>query len=177
MGWFTPSHSPTRRPGYNHRTSSHHSSHGHAPTHSHGPTSTHRPAPSSFSRTSSSYHRRHPKPRAGYIARLLHKLRALLRELWYLARRHPARVFWLVAMPLISGGVLQQMARRVGVRLPGWLGAVVGQGMSGGRGRGLEGGYYGSAGYGGGGSGFGGYGGGGLGGGVGGLMQAVRLFM
>ncbi|KAJ9659205.1 hypothetical protein H2201_007469 [Coniosporium apollinis] len=168
MGWFTPSHSPSRRPSYNHnhRTSSHHSSHGHTSTHN-------RPAPSTFSRTSSSYYRRHPKPRAGYIARLLHKLRALLRELWYLAKRHPARVFLLVVMPLISGGVLQQMARRVGVRLPGWLGAAVGQ--AGGRGRGFEGGYYGSAGYGS--SGFGGYGGGGLGGGVGGLMQAVRLFM
>ncbi|KIW03266.1 uncharacterized protein PV09_05486 [Verruconis gallopava] len=124
MGWFGVSSSSgrhyTSRPSY-HRSSS---------THSRG---------SSFYSRSSSYYKR--RPRDGYIERLIHKLKQLFRELYYYARRNPAKLFFFVIMPLISGGVLAGIARQFGIRLPEFL-----QGRHGGGGRG--GGYYGSHGYG-----------------------------
>lgn len=116
---------------------------------------------SSYTRSSSYYKRR---PRSGYINRILAKLKHLLRELYYYARRHPAKVFFLVVMPLISGGVLAKLAAIAGVRLPAALG-----GMGTARDYGAYGGYYGSAGYGGGST--------GLGDGMGGLMKIVQAFM
>jgi hypothetical protein len=113
---------------------------------SHSRSSSHRPsasrAGSSFSRASSSrsssYYKR--RPRDGYVNRLIYKLKHLFRELYYYARRNPIKLFFLL-VPLISGGVLAGVARKVGIQLPGFL-----QGKHGGRGGG-GGGYYGSHGY------------------------------
>lgn len=116
---------------------------------------------SHYSRSSSYYKRR---PRTGYINRLLAKLKHLLRELYYYARRHPIKVFMLVVMPLISGGVLAKLAAVAGFRLPAVL--MGGMGTAG-RGYGAYGGYYGSA----------GYGSAGTGNGLGGLMKVVQAFM
>jgi hypothetical protein len=71
---------------------------------------------------------------------LIHKLKQLFRELYYYARRNPAKLFFFVIMPLISGGVLAGIARQFGIRLPDFL-------QGGGRHR-SGGGYYGSQGYG-----------------------------
>jgi hypothetical protein len=132
----------------------------------------------STSSRSSSYKRR---PRDGYISRLIHKLKHLFRELLYYARKNPAKLFFFVIMPLISGGVLAGIARKLGIKLPGFLQGKGGH--SGGRGGG--GGYYGSQGYGGGHESGGGLGGamGGLGalagsaGGMGSLMSVAKAFL
>lgn len=48
-------------------------------------------------------------------------MKRLLREIYYYARRHPIRVFLLVIVPLIAGGVLQRLLGMVGLRLPNEL--------------------------------------------------------
>lgn len=60
------------------------------------------------------------------------------------ARRHPFKIFFMVIMPLISGGVLHKVAKQFGVNLPG--GKDMGHGGK--RGGDMAGGYYGSEGYG-----------------------------
>jgi len=126
----------------------------------------------------SSYYKR--RPRDGYIARLVEKLKHLFRELWYYFRRNPGKVFVFVIMPLISGGVLAGFARQFGIKLPSFL-----MGSAAAR---AGGGYYGSAGYGGAAEGLGGMteGLGGLGkmamgmsgaGGLGSLMSIAKNFM
>lgn len=124
MGWFGSSRtsSSSHRPSYSRTSSSYSrsSSHGH-------------------SRSGSSYYKR--RPRDGYINGLIHKLKHLFRELYYFARRNPVKIFFLVIMPLISGGVLAGVARQFGIKLPSFL-----QGKHASRGGG--GGYYGSKGYG-----------------------------
>jgi len=97
---------------------------------------------SDYGRSGSSFYKR--RPRDGFINRLLYKLKHLIRELWYYARRNPLKVFAFVIMPLISGGVLASFARQFGIQLPSFL-----MGSAGGSATGLGGGYYGSAGYGG----------------------------
>ena len=77
-----------------------------------------RSSSSTYSRSSSYYKRR---PRDGYINGLVDKLRHFLRELWYYLRRNPVKVFFLVIMPLISGGALAAFAGQFGVKLPGFL--------------------------------------------------------
>ncbi|KAF2740414.1 hypothetical protein EJ04DRAFT_540093 [Polyplosphaeria fusca] len=140
MGWFTGSSSSSRhhsssRPGYARSWAG--SSY------------------SSSSRHHSSTSRYGRRPRDGYIAYLYDKFRHFLRKLWAYARRHPYKVFFMVIMPLVSGGVLHKLARQFGVNLPD-------MGQKGGHGgeRGGGGGYYGSEGYGH--EGKGGGGGGGL---------------
>ncbi|TID27555.1 hypothetical protein E2P81_ATG00311 [Venturia nashicola] len=126
---------------------------------------------STSSRSSSHYKRR---PRDGYIARLVHKLKHLFRELIYYARKNPAKVIFLL-IPLISGGVLAGIARQFGIRLPSFL---QGKAAAGGR-HGARGGsgYYGSQGY------EGHEGGGGMGalgalaGSAGGLMSVAKAFI
>ncbi|KAF2663116.1 hypothetical protein BT63DRAFT_461634 [Microthyrium microscopicum] len=102
-----------------------------------------RSSSSSYSRSSSYYKRR---PRDGYINGLIDKFRHLIRELWYYARRNKFKVFFLVVMPLISGGALAAFARQFGVRLPSFLNGKHGGHDSGRMSSG--GGYYGSKGYG-----------------------------
>lgn len=94
-------------------------------------------------------------------------------------RRNPAKLFFFVIMPLISGGVLAGIAKQVGIKLPSFL---QGSGRHGSRSGGNN--YYGSQGYGddsGGRGESGGLGGlGGLAGGMGNLgslMSVAKAFM
>ena len=58
-------------------------------------------------------------PLARPIERLIYKLKHFLRELWYYLRRNPTKVFFLVIMPLISGGALaQEPCRALSIRSP-----------------------------------------------------------
>ncbi|KAF2683422.1 hypothetical protein K458DRAFT_390037 [Lentithecium fluviatile CBS 122367] len=100
---------------------------------------------SSSSRHHSSTSRYKRSPRDGYVSYLYAKFRDLLRKLYNYARRHPFKVFFMVIMPLVSGGVLHKLARQFGVNLP----EMGGQGARGAyAGGGHQGGYYGSEGYG-----------------------------
>ncbi|KAI1408741.1 hypothetical protein F5Y13DRAFT_171670 [Hypoxylon sp. FL1857] len=65
---------------------------------------------------SNSYYRR--QPRSSFLQRTLKKLKRLLRDLIYYAKRHPFKVFMLVIMPLITGGALTALLARFGLRLP-----------------------------------------------------------
>ncbi|KAH7402047.1 hypothetical protein DE146DRAFT_452203 [Phaeosphaeria sp. MPI-PUGE-AT-0046c] len=104
---------------------------------------------SSSARHHASTSRYKRSPRDGYLQHLYHKLRHFLREIWRYAQRHPYKVFFMVIMPLVSGGVLHKLARQFGVNLPEMGtqgGGARGGGYSGGGHSGGE--YYGSAGYG-----------------------------
>jgi len=165
--WFgiSTSSSHSRRPSYTRVHSSSSRAHSHRDR----------------SPSGSSYYKR--RPRDGFIARLISKLKHLFRELWYYFRRNPVKVFVFVIMPLISGGVLAGFARQFGIKLPSFL-----MGSAAAR---AGGGYYGSAGYGGAAQGLGGMaeGLGGLGGlgkmamgmsgagGLGSLMSIAKNFM
>ncbi|KAF2156918.1 hypothetical protein K461DRAFT_289285 [Myriangium duriaei CBS 260.36] len=94
--------------------------------------------------SSSSYRRR---PRDGYIAYLVAKLKRLVLDLWRYARRHPMKTFLAVVVPLISaGGAIGALLRSLGIG--GGLLAAFGQGGGGAGGaRRSGGGYYGSQGY------------------------------
>ncbi|KAF2831942.1 hypothetical protein CC86DRAFT_365850 [Ophiobolus disseminans] len=98
---------------------------------------------SSASRHHASTSRYKRSPRDGYVAYLYAKLRHFMREIWRYAQRHPYKVFFMVIMPLVSGGVLHKLAKQFGVNLPG---APSARGASGGHSS--SAGYYGSAGYG-----------------------------
>ena len=58
------------------------------------------------------------------------KLRRWLRDLYYYMRRHPVKVFFLVIMPLITGGALTKILSTVGIRLPPALQRMVGSNMN-----------------------------------------------
>ncbi|KAK4044449.1 hypothetical protein C8A01DRAFT_31504 [Parachaetomium inaequale] len=72
----------------------------------------------------SSHYRRSPRP--GFVSRALKKLKRLLRDLLYYAKRHPLKVFMLVLMPLITGGALTALLARFGLRLPPFLERMLG---------------------------------------------------
>ncbi len=116
-------------------------------------------------RTSSSYYRR--RPRDGYIRRVVHQLKRILRDLYGYARRHPVKVFMLVVMPLVTGGALHNVLRQFGIRLPS---AMFG-GVAGGKGRydDVYSSYSGRSG----GEGFGGLGGGT----IQSMMKVAQMFM
>lgn len=61
---------------------------------------------------------RRAKPRAGFISRMLRKIKRLFREIMHYAKRHPMKVFMLVIVPLVTGGALQKLLGVVGIRLP-----------------------------------------------------------
>ncbi|KAK8088266.1 hypothetical protein PG997_003227 [Apiospora hydei] len=65
---------------------------------------------------SSSYYKR--QPRNSFVQRMYKKLKRLLRDLVYYAKRHPMKVFMLVIMPLITGGALTALLARFGLKLP-----------------------------------------------------------
>ncbi|KAK8050343.1 hypothetical protein PG994_012073 [Apiospora phragmitis] len=65
---------------------------------------------------SSSYYKR--QPRSSFVQRMYKKLKRLLRDLVYYAKRHPMKVFMLVIMPLITGGALTALLSRFGLQLP-----------------------------------------------------------
>ncbi|KAF2863540.1 hypothetical protein K470DRAFT_274419 [Piedraia hortae CBS 480.64] len=85
-----------------------------------------------------SYYRR--RPRDGYIAQLVHRLKRMVRELWAYAKRHPLKAFFAIVVPLLSaGGALHGLLRQLGIRIPvldGFERRYTGAG-----------GYYGSRGY------------------------------
>ncbi len=74
----------------------------------------------------SSYYRR--SPRSSFLQRAYRKLKRLLRDLVYYAKKHPMRVFMLAIMPLITGGALTALLARFGLRLPASLERMVGLG-------------------------------------------------
>ncbi|KAK2812401.1 hypothetical protein FQN50_001402 [Emmonsiellopsis sp. PD_5] len=183
MSWLYPfarsSHSSSkrRRSRDRHSSSSHHS-HSHSHSHSrHGRSS---PSPSLFSLSgyannrstassifslgSSSSSSRRAKPRSGFISRMVRRIRRLFRDIMHYAKKHPMKVFVMVIMPLITGGVLQKMLGVVGIRLPPSLGGLKGGQSKGGRSGGGIGDLMGG-------------GGGGIGDSVGGLVSLAKMFV
>ncbi|KAK3382906.1 hypothetical protein B0T24DRAFT_27397 [Lasiosphaeria ovina] len=73
---------------------------------------------------SPSYYKRSPRP--NFVSRVLRRLKRLLRDLVYYAKRHPLKVFMLVIMPLITGGALTALLARFGLRLPGVVEKMLG---------------------------------------------------
>ncbi|KAI0538271.1 hypothetical protein GGR58DRAFT_312532 [Xylaria digitata] len=73
---------------------------------------------------SPSYYKR--SPRANFMTRAYKKLKRLLRDLMYWAKRHPVKVFMLVIMPLITGGALTALLARFGLRLPATIQRMMG---------------------------------------------------
>ncbi|KAI0446755.1 hypothetical protein F4803DRAFT_451158 [Xylaria telfairii] len=73
---------------------------------------------------SPSYYKR--SPRANFMTRAYKKLKRLLRDLVYWAKRHPVKVFMLVIMPLITGGALTALLARFGLRLPAGIQRMMG---------------------------------------------------
>ncbi|KAK5947760.1 hypothetical protein OHC33_011206 [Knufia fluminis] len=112
------------------------------------------------------------RPRGGLVA----KLRRWLRDLYYYMKRYPVKVFFLVIMPLITGGALTKILSTVGIRLPPQLERMVGSNMN--RGYGQNERFYsrGGARDFGGGSSLPGMGGGGIGG-LGDMMRLAKMFM
>lgn len=108
--------------------------------------SSYRPGYASSSYSSSSRHhsstsRYKRSPRDNYMQHLYKKLQHFLREIWRYAQRHPYKVFFMIIMPLVSGGVLHKLARQFGVNLPQMGNQPQHRGST-------AGGYYGSQGYG-----------------------------
>ncbi|EFW99911.1 hypothetical protein CMQ_229 [Grosmannia clavigera kw1407] len=79
-----------------------------------------RPAGASFYRRS---------PRSGFLHRTYRKLRRLLRDLLYYAKKHPLKVFLLAVMPLLTGGALAALLARFGLRLPPAIARMLGFGV------------------------------------------------
>lgn len=75
-------------------------------------------SPSRYSSRHSSTSQYRRRPRDGYINRIVHQIKRLIRDLYRYARRHPLKVFMLVVMPLITGGALHNILRKFGIRLP-----------------------------------------------------------
>ncbi|KAI0100359.1 hypothetical protein GGR51DRAFT_532664 [Nemania sp. FL0031] len=73
---------------------------------------------------SPSYYKRSPRP--NFMTRAYKKLKRLLRDLVYWAKRHPVKVFMLVIMPLITGGALTALLARFGLRLPAGIQRMLG---------------------------------------------------
>ncbi|KAI4171273.1 MAG: hypothetical protein LQ343_004350 [Gyalolechia ehrenbergii] len=100
MAWFSGPGSPTPSRHSSYRRSSSYSHHG-----------------------SSSYYKR--RPRDGYVQRMLHQLKKIFRNLYSYARRHPVKLFFLVIMPLLTGGALHNILRQFGIRLPAGLSSMM----------------------------------------------------
>ncbi|KAJ9142173.1 hypothetical protein NKR23_g7407 [Pleurostoma richardsiae] len=73
-----------------------------------------------------SYYKRSPRP--SFMARTWKKLKRLLRDLVYYAKRHPVKVFMLAVLPLITGGALTALLARFGLRMPAGLERMLGVG-------------------------------------------------
>lgn len=145
MGWFdtrssvsSSSHGHVRRRSPSRRSvySSYHARSS-APSFLGGGGGSHRgrSSPSVFSTSSSS---RRARPRAGFVQRVIHYVRKLLRDLYDYARRHPVKVFMMVIVPLITSGVLQRLLRMIGVPLPRKIFGGGGHGHGHGGGDGLK---------------------------------------
>lgn len=66
------------------------------------------------------------RPRSGLVA----KVKKWLRDLYYYMKKHPMKVFFLVIMPLITGGALTKLLSKVGIRLPPQLERMMGSNMN-----------------------------------------------
>lgn len=53
---------------------------------------------------------------------MVRRIKRFVRDIIHYARRHPMKVFFMVILPLITGGVLQKILSLVGIRLPKSLG-------------------------------------------------------
>jgi hypothetical protein len=71
-----------------------------------------------------SYYKR--SPREGFVQRCIKQLKRLLRDLQHYAKRHPWKVFFLVIVPLITGGALTALLARFGLRIPPSLERMMG---------------------------------------------------
>lgn len=67
-------------------------------------------------RSGSSYYKR--SSRQGFLQRAYRRLKKLLRDLARWAKRHPWKVFFMVIMPLVTGGALTALLARFGLRIP-----------------------------------------------------------
>ncbi|RHZ68844.1 hypothetical protein CDV55_105379 [Aspergillus turcosus] len=79
-----------------------------------------RSTPSVLSSSSS----RRVRPRDGFIQRVIHYIKRVFRDIYNYARRHPAKVLFMVIIPLVTSGVLQKLLAMIGVRLPHSLSAL-----------------------------------------------------
>ncbi|KAI9166992.1 hypothetical protein HJFPF1_03111 [Paramyrothecium foliicola] len=77
-----------------------------------------------FGTNRSSYYKR--QPRAGFMQRTWKQLKKIIRNLVHYAKRHPWKVFFLVIMPLITGGALTALLARFGLRMPSSLDRMIG---------------------------------------------------
>ena len=66
------------------------------------------------------------RPRDGLVA----KMRKWLRDLYHYMKKHPVKVFFLVIMPLITGGALTKILGTVGIRLPPSVERMMGSNMN-----------------------------------------------
>ncbi|EGR50474.1 uncharacterized protein TRIREDRAFT_76539 [Trichoderma reesei QM6a] len=69
-----------------------------------------------FGNSRPSYYKR--SPREGFVQRCIKQLKRLLRDLQHYAKRHPWKVFFLVILPLVTGGALTALLARFGLRIP-----------------------------------------------------------
>ncbi|KAH6978815.1 hypothetical protein EDB82DRAFT_526903 [Fusarium venenatum] len=69
-----------------------------------------------FGNNRSSYYKR--SPRQGFVQKTYKQLKRLLRDLVHWAKRHPWKVFFMVIMPLVTGGALTALLARFGLRIP-----------------------------------------------------------
>ncbi|QKX62637.1 uncharacterized protein TRUGW13939_09798 [Talaromyces rugulosus] len=135
MGWFDGTSSPSKgyfvRKRSPRRSSSgysvHHSKHSHSAPSIFSLGGHHNKSSSSFFSSSSSSRR--ARPRSGFIERMVRRIKRWIRDIYYYARRHPVKVFMLVIVPLITGGILQKLLAMVGLRLPGGLANIAGGGQ------------------------------------------------
>ena len=63
------------------------------------------------------------RPRSGFVARV----RRFLLDVYSYMRRNPAKVFFLIILPLITGGALTKLLSVVGIRLPRSMENLMGQ--------------------------------------------------
>ncbi|KAK1827175.1 hypothetical protein QBC39DRAFT_267496 [Podospora conica] len=82
------------------------------------------PTGGSNSGRSPSYYKRSPRP--NFVTRVVKRLKRLLRDLVYYAKRHPLKVFMLVVMPLVTGGFLTALLAKFGLKLPAFLTHMIG---------------------------------------------------
>ena len=71
-----------------------------------------------------SYYKR--SSRHGFVHRTTKQIKRLFRDLVHWAKRHPWKVFFLVLMPLLSGGILTGLLARFGLKLPSQLERLLG---------------------------------------------------
>jgi hypothetical protein len=76
-----------------------------------------------FGTNRSSYYKR--APRGNFMQRAWKQLKKIIRNLVHYAKRHPWKVFFLVVMPLVTGGVLTSLLARFGLRMPPSLDRMV----------------------------------------------------